>query len=191
MRLHDALKEAASQLPHPSVTVADLAALHGQATQGALLVLLAAPCLLPLPGVGTVLAWGIAASAVWMWRGDQTCQLPARVARLSLPTQAAVRVLHVLAWVYARAATLARVRLTGLTHAVHRHWMAAWVAAMAVLIFLPIPFGNVLPAVALVLLGLGLVFRDGLAVLAGLATGGVALGITAGLGVLAAGFLGP
>ena len=191
MRLHDALKEAASQLPHPSVTVADLAALHGQATQGALLVLLAAPCLLPLPGVGTVLAWGIAAAAVWMWRGDQTCQLPARVARLSLPTKAAVRVLHVLAWVYARAATLARERLTGLTHAVHRHWMAAWVAAMAVLIFLPIPFGNVLPAVALVLLGLGLVFRDGLAVLAGLATGGVALGITVGLGVLAAGFLSP
>ena len=84
MRLHDALKDAASQLPHPSVTVADLAALHGQATQGALLVLLAAPCLVPLPGVGTVLAWGIAASAVWMWRGDHTCQLPARVARADI-----------------------------------------------------------------------------------------------------------
>lgn len=190
MHLHEVLRNAADGLSEPHVTVGDLAALHGSATQGALLVLLAVPCLLPVPGVGTVLAWGIAVAALWMWRGDQACQLPDRVAALQLPTATAVRVLRGLAWVYAKASTLARVRLTVLTHAMHRHWMATWVAAMAVLILLPIPFGNVLPAVALVLLGLGLVFRDGLAMLLGLATGVLAVALTVGMGVVAAGWLG-
>jgi hypothetical protein len=67
-------------------------------------------------------------------------------------------------------------------------------ALMALLIWLPIPFGNVLPAFALVMLGLGLAFRDGLAVLAGFLVGGVALAGTTAAGLAAwqlgaAGFL--
>jgi hypothetical protein len=59
--------------------------------------------------------------------------------------------------------------------------MAPGVALMGALIFLPIPLGNVLPAIAVVLLGLGLVFRDGIAVLAGAATGLAAIGYTMAL----------
>ena len=36
---------------------------------------------------------------------------------------------------------------------------------MAALIFIPLPLGNVLPAISLVLLSLGWMFRDGLALL--------------------------
>jgi hypothetical protein len=36
---------------------------------------------------------------------------------------------------------------------------------MAAVIFIPLPFGNVLPAISLVLLSLGWMFRDGLALL--------------------------
>ncbi len=56
---------------------------------------------------------------------------------------------------------------------------------MALIVVMPIPFGNVLPAVALVLIGLGLVFRDGVAVILGLAMAGLALFLTAGGLVLA------
>lgn len=52
---------------------------------------------------------------------------------------------------------------------------------MAIIIVLPIPFGNVLPALAMMLIGLGLVFRDGIAIVLGLATAGLALVFTAGL----------
>jgi hypothetical protein len=40
--------------------------------------------------------------------------------------------------------------------------------SLAIIIFLPIPFGNMLPGLALAILGLGLLERDGLAVLLGL-----------------------
>ena len=69
--------------------------------------------------------------------------------------------------------------LPNLRRLVTNRWFV--LAAMAVLIFLPIPFGNVVPAVALLLIGLGLVFEDGLALLAG-ATLGVLLVL--GLAVL-------
>jgi hypothetical protein len=47
---------------------------------------------------------------------------------------------------------------------------------------LPIPLGNVLPATALVALGLGLAFRDGWAVL--LAVGTASLAVATSLGLL-------
>ena len=55
------------------------------------------------------------------------------------------------------------------------------IGLMAAIIVMPIPFGNLLPAVALVFIGLGLVFRDGLAVILGLLMSCVALAATTGL----------
>ena len=55
---------------------------------------------------------------------------------------------------------------------------------MALIVVLPIPFGNVLPALAVMLIGLGLVFRDGVAIVLGFATAGLALLFTAGLVLL-------
>ena len=52
---------------------------------------------------------------------------------------------------------------------------------MAAIVVMLIPFGNVLPALALMLIGLGLVFRDGVAVVLGLMMAGLALLDTAGL----------
>jgi len=63
--------------------------------------------------------------------------------------------------------------------------IAAVVGLMACIVLLPIPFGNVLPALALVLVGLGLVFRDGLAVALGLVGAGLALFATTGLMLMA------
>ena len=52
---------------------------------------------------------------------------------------------------------------------------------MAAIVGMPTPFGNVLPALALMFIGLGLVFRDGVAVVLGLVVSGVALVATTGL----------
>ena len=56
---------------------------------------------------------------------------------------------------------------------------------MAVIVVLPIPFGNVLPALAMMLIGLGLVFRDGVAMILGLLMSGVAVVATTGLLLMA------
>ncbi|PZO23751.1 MAG: hypothetical protein DCE89_09035 [Betaproteobacteria bacterium] len=48
---------------------------------------------------------------------------------------------------------------------------------MGFIIFLPIPGGNGTPAIALILIGLGLMARDGLAIIAGIVTGLVGVGV--------------
>jgi hypothetical protein len=179
------LRAAADALTGERVPLSHLAAVHGPAAQGTLLVLLAAPCLLPMPGVGSVLGIGLALLALTMWRGQQATGLPKRVADVHLSDAWARRVLGLLADFYGLAGRWARSRLTGIAEPGPRSWIAAKAGLMAVLIVLPIPFGNVLPALALMLLGLGLVFRDGAAVLLSAAIATTAVLYTGGLGMAA------
>ncbi len=179
------LREAAADLPAERVSMRTLAQAHLPAAHGTLLLLMAVPCLLPMPGVGTVLGLGMAALAAAMWRGHSSACLPRRVAELELSRRWAQRVLGMLGSGYSMAGRFARARLSHLASAGRYSWTAAAVGLMAVIVVLPIPFGNVLPALAMMLIGLGLVFRDGVAVLHGLTTAGVALFVTAGLVLMA------
>lgn len=181
------MRTAALRWSGQPVSLRRIAALHGRSAHGALLVLLAVPCLLPLPGAGTVLSFGIAAFALMMWRGRARLVLPWRVGRWRLPPEPARRTLNALAWLYARAGRVSRARMSALAAPRQHGRMAPWVALMALLIFLPIPFGNVLPALALTLLGVGLMFRDGMAVLAALGVAVLALTAMVLLAVAAAG----
>jgi hypothetical protein len=162
-----------------------MAQAHGPEAQGTLLLLMAMPCLLPVPGVGTVLGLGLAALAVAMWRGHCAPCLPKRVAELELPRHWAQRVLVGLASAYAVAGRHARARLSHLASVGRRSATALAVGLMAAIVVMPIPFGNVLPALALMLIGLGLVFRDGVAVVLGLLLSGLALVATTGLLLIA------
>lgn len=184
------LRDAAAGLPGERVSVATLARLHDQSADagsahGGLLLMMAVPCVLPIPGTGTVLGIGLLALAAAIWRGDLAASLPRRAAEFEMSRDGAQKVLGALASVYALAARFARQRLLAWAGGGHGALLGAVVALMAGVLILPIPFGNVLPAVALVLLGLGLVFRDGLAVLLGLGTAAVTVGGLLWLSVLA------
>lgn len=179
------LRDAADALRDERVSMQDMAHAHGPEGHGTLLLLLAMPCLLPVPGVGTVLGMGMAALAAAMWRGQCTSCLPQRVAQLELPRHWAQRVLVGLASAYTVAGRHTKPRLSPLASAGRQSGIAIAVALMAVIVVMPIPFGNVLPAVALSFIGLGLVFRDGLAVLLGLLMSGLALFATTGLLLMA------
>lgn len=177
------LRAAAADLPGDGVSLQWLAQAHGPAAHGSLLLLLAVPCLLPVPGAGTVVGMGIMALALALWRAPGALTLPGKVAGFQLSQRWASRVLRLLASTYALAGRVARQRLSHLATSHPRLLLAALVTVMAVIIVLPIPFGNVLPAIALMLLGIGLVFHDGVAVLLGWLFSALALGFTAALGL--------
>jgi hypothetical protein len=61
-------------------------------------------------------------------------------------------------------------------------FFALVMALMGILIALPIPFGNTLPGLAVILLGLGLALGDGLAVVGALILAAVATGVSIALG---------
>ena len=169
------LRLAAAILPAGRVSLQALLEAHGSATHGTLLVLFAIPCLLPVPGVDIVLGIGVAALAGQMFSGPRDVRLPARVAAFELPRQIAQRVLEYLATFYAIGGRWTRARLGQFTDGTYRWLVATTAALMGALLVLPIPLGDFLPALALILLGLGLVSRDGAAVLFALAAAVVAV----------------
>lgn len=183
--LHVRLNAAAVRWSGQPVSLRRMAGVHGPSAHAALLVLLAVPCMLPIPGAGTVLSLGLLMLAWMMWQDRTRLVLPWRIGRWQLPAAGAQRTLRALAWVYAYAGRFSCERWTVLVHPRQRFWMAPMVATMAVLIFLPIPFGNVLPALALVNLGMGLMFRDGFLVLLGAAMAAASVAVVGLLGATA------
>jgi hypothetical protein len=175
------LRKAAAGIQDKPVSMRAIMQAQGPEAHGTLLLLLAMPCLLPVPGVGTVLGLGVASLAVAMWRGQFPLGLPARVAQLELPPYWAHRVLVGLAFAFALAGRHAKPRMSHLAVPVRRSGISLVVGLMAAILVMPIPLGNLLPALALVLIALGIVFRDGIVLVCGLLLSGVALVVTTGL----------
>lgn len=108
----------------------------------------------------------------WKWsRMYETTFLPERIGNVVLSQTWARRVLTGFALMYVVSANWLKPRLTWLSHDSLRMWWAVWIALMAFLIFLPIPFGNVLPGLSLMLFSLAWMFRDGLFLLAAMTVG--------------------
>ena len=110
--------------------------------------------------------------------------LPERVGRLRLDATWSRRCLHALAWLYATAGRCLRARWSVLCHPRTGVWWSLWIGLMGLVIFLPLPLGNVLPSLSLVLLSLGWMFRDGLALLASAVVGSGAVAFALAFGHL-------
>lgn len=166
----------------PRLSLADMLGLHGEESPAVLLLVLAVLCVLPIYGVGSALSLAILLMA-WRWcqlaqdpgPGHRPRALPERLGRITLDETWSRRCLEAFAWLYGTAGRRLKERWTALCHRSTRTWWGLWIALMAFLIFLPLPFGNVLPSLSLVLLSLGWMFRDGLAMLLSAVVGSGAL----------------
>lgn len=161
------------------VNLQELLRLHGEASTAVVLMLLSVATVLPMAGLGTVLSFAIFALA-WRWACQtETKRLPPRLGKLTLNACWTRRCLRALAWIYIMADRWLQPRWHALTHDRTRLGWALWIAVMGVVIFLPIPFGNVLPSLSLVALSLGWMFRDGVALMLSTLLGASALALTA------------
>lgn len=172
--MHELLQRLKAAVDHPhddKVSVRFLADMHGESAHGALLLFLSVLTLLPIPFSGMLFSLGIWSVARMMWINDSGHGLPERVCRVELSKATATRLIKILSWIYKKADHICAPRLQALSNPDHRGWLVPFIALMGFIIFLPIPGGNGTPAVALILIGLGLMARDGLAIIAGIATG--------------------
>jgi len=143
----------------------DLLHLHGDDSAAVLLLVLSVLCVTPVAGIGTMVGFVMLAIA-WRWGHANTSHpLPDRLAAVSMNEKWSRRSLHFLAWLYAKADRHLRPRWAALFHRGANVLWGVWIALMALLIMLPLPLGNVLPALSLVLLSLAWMFRDGLLLL--------------------------
>ena len=76
---------------------------------------------------------------------------------------------------------LTKPRWLGVTGLVSERWLGAFCLLLALVLVLPIPLGNLPPAVAVALVALGLIEKDGIFVALGLVVGAGSLVLVAGI----------
>ena len=156
-------------LPARRVTVGEMVDALGGAGIGLTILMLALPSFIPVPGLPTGVVFGTALAilALQVMLGADRLILPERLRRFSMPREPVVKGgLWIAPW-FRRVEWMLRPRLPALSGRIARFVLALPILIHAVMILLPIPLGNQLPALAVIAFAFGLIERDGIAVLAG------------------------
>lgn len=164
------------------VSVRDVVEALGDRSFAPVMILLAVPNAIPfIPGSSTVLGLLLALVAIQLLVGMRRVWLPARLNRWSFERDAFGRlVARITPWL-TRVERMARPRLWPESYRLAERLAGAAAIILSLMIMLPIPFANGVPAIAICLLALGISERDGLWLGAGLLVGAIAAGIVAGL----------
>ena len=168
-RLSDVLRDLEQGLG-PRISLGDLVGGLRDRSFAPLMVLFAVPnVFLYLPGSSVITGLPLMIVALQLIAGRPSVWLPRALGDRSIDRASFARIVHYsLPWVE-RIERLARPRLwPGATLSVDRAIGLACLV-MSLLLFLPIPFANGVPALAIIALGLALSERDGLWLVAGIA----------------------
>ncbi len=164
-------------------TVGEVFGHLGDRAPGFLLLALAIPAIVPTPGLPAGFLFGtvLAAVALQMIAGRDRLRVPGWIGRRRVSRGTLDKLVDKGTPMIERVERTLRARHPSLTRASVLRPLGAFVLLMGVLIALPIPFGNTLPGLAVLVTALGLIARDGLAVLAGIGLGAVATGVSVAL----------
>jgi hypothetical protein len=167
------------------MTVDGIVAHFGRRAFGAALFIFAAPNLLPLPpGSSTVLGWPLLLIAPQLMFGAKDPWLPKRIANHAVGTSFLDGVCRRLAPWVARIERVTTRRL-GILFGFPGDILLGFVCTLlAAVLILPLPLGNLIPAIAVTLLGLALAQRDGLLAIAGYVAAAVSAAVLIGGGHL-------
>jgi hypothetical protein len=143
----------------------------GRTGIGMTLLLLSLPALIPIPGpFGLVFGSVVALVSLQLMLGARRLLLPAFIRDLMLPAATVRAMLAKSIPLLKRAERFLKPRrMLPLTGRMGRMALGLPLALMGVAVALPVPLGNVPPVASLIALSLGLMMRDGVAILAGLA----------------------
>ncbi|HXS08015.1 MAG TPA: exopolysaccharide biosynthesis protein [Rhizomicrobium sp.] len=172
-RTSQLLRAFAENLDTERVSLAEIDRGLGDRGLGVLMAIFAVPNIFPstvpfgnvITGIPMIL---LAAHLVLGWR---QLVLPGSLARRSMAASTLKSFAPKLASVLARVEPLLRPRLTIVSSPVGERIIGVVALILSILSALPIPFGHMVPALALMVIGLGLIEHDGAAILVGAALG--------------------
>lgn len=163
-----------------SLSLGEVMSSMGPAGMAFAVLILALPAITPVPGpIGLVFGTALAVVAMQLAVGRKTVWLPGYFRNRNLSSKVIDAVVRHTAPHVIRVERLVRTdRLKPLTGRLAQTLIGLPVLVMAVAIALPIPLGNFLPVISLVVLAIGLMEKDGLVTLIGLILTLVATAVT-------------
>lgn len=175
------LHELANDQSRERISIGDLLTALGDRALGALLFIFAFPNVLPVPpGTSAVLGAPLVFLAAQL-AFNLKPWLPAIIANRSMPRGDFQTLIGRMKPWLERAEKMLRPRASGLTLPPMEYVVGFICLLLALVLALPIPLGNMLPALAISMLALGVLERDGYWVLGGLGMTGVAAVVVSGV----------
>ncbi|WP_075292306.1 exopolysaccharide biosynthesis protein [Pararhizobium arenae] len=165
------------------LSVAEMVETMGSSSIAFAILVLSLPALTPIPGpFGMVFGSCLAVVSLQIMAGARHLNLPDFVGNRRMSAETIALIVRYTAPVVSKVEKLLRPgRMPQLAGPAAQRLLGFPVLLLAVAVALPIPFGNLLPVIALIIIAMALLERDGLAVLMGLAAAVLALGVTVGL----------
>lgn len=179
--LSEVLREISDDPSRERVSIGDLLVALGDRALGALLFTFAFPNILPTPpGTSAVLGAPLIFLAAQLTLGRKPW-LPAIITRRSMSREDFhTLVLRIGPWLE-RAERLLRPRASALALPPMEYVVGFVCLLLAAVLVLPIPLGNMLPALAISLMALGVLERDGLWVLTGFIVAAISTVVVSGV----------
>lgn len=175
--LSQELLQLASTATAERITLQDLLDGIKSHARPTLLILFALPNTIPsIPGTSAITGLPLVYLTLQMMLG-WPIQLPAFIGNRSLKRTDLLAVLRRAEPWLARIERILTPRWRVLSTAHAERVLGAFCLALSLLIMAPVPFGNILPSMTIILIALGLMERDGYFIAAGLAFGAAAWGL--------------
>jgi hypothetical protein len=179
--LSDILQAIAADTTRDRISLRDLLAI-GDRAFGALLFIFAVPNVIPTPpGTSAILGIPLLFLAAQLAFGQAQPWLPKIIADRSMAREDfAALIARVAPWI-AKAERMLKPRLAFMANASLERIIGGVCLLLSIVLFLPIPLGNMLPALAVCFFALGILERDGVAVLVGAGLTVVSLAVISGV----------
>ncbi len=176
-RLSEILTDIANDPARDRIAIADIRDAMGDRAFGALMFVFAVPNTLPVnaPGVSVVLGIPLLFLSLQLMLGFAVPWLPQTVVRATIPRQRFARAMNVVVPWMRRAEKLSKPRWPLFATGFAERIIGLVCVVLSLVLILPVPFGNMGPGIAVCVLALALLERDGKASLTGLVTSAVAL----------------
>lgn len=143
---------------------------------GFVILIFALPMAIPLPvpiGVNVVLALPLILLTIQQAIGRRTIWLPVRMRAKMVSSKSVAQFLNKAIPFMQKVEVLLQPRLGFVTRGVFSHLIGVAGLVMALVACIPLPLTNTVPSLGIALMAVGVLSRDGLAVLAGAAIGGL------------------
>ena len=163
--------ETLAKAPDAKLTCDDLIATIGAKSHALTVLIFSLLNLLPAPpGFNFMVGLLIIGLAILM-TFDRPVHLWALVGHRRLPLKLLIKLLSILSSLSAQVGRISRPRFLVLTDRRAQPLIGVFNVLLGLTLLIPIPFTNMVPSMALVLISLGLINRDGILLLAGMITG--------------------
>lgn len=140
--------------------------LHSRAWGGLLFIFAAINCLPLPPGTSTFFALPILIVAAQMVLGRESPWFPRRLDRRGVTKQELSRLISKMGWLETKVERIFKPRLAQLTSPAATRVIGLVCFLLGLVAAIPIPLFHVAPALAIVMFGLALIYRDGALVIA-------------------------